>query len=232
MSLMAERGSLLQAERGSGLVVIPVISTAVFYLLPLELQARTAVQFLPQISAFACLALWARINRGIYRRLGLTHDKLVEGIRWGFPVGLTLGLCNSIVILRIVPWLGADIHFLQETPHARMPILAMVPWIIVLIAFAVELNFRGFLLGRLQVLSHDLGAPSALGNGVAVVGSALMFSFDPFMMATFQHLHWIAVWDGLAWGMIWIWIRNLYATIVAHAVEVIVLYMTLKMMFG
>ena len=54
--------------------------------------------------------------------------------------------------------------------------------------------------------------------------SALLFAFDPFLVATFQHLHWVAVWDGLVWGALWVMLRNLYATIVAHAVEVIVLY--------
>ena len=51
------------------------------------------------------------------------------------------------------------------------------------------------------------------------------------MVATFKHLHWIAVWDGLVWGMMWVRLRNLYATITAHAVEVMVMYAVLKMVF-
>ena len=49
------------------------------------------------------------------------------------------------------------------------------------------------------------------------------------MVSTFKHLHWIAVWDGLVWGMIWVRTKNLYATIIAHAAEVIVMYSVLKL---
>jgi hypothetical protein len=67
---------------------------------------------------------------------------------------------------------------------------------------------------------------------IAIALSTLVFSFDPFMVATFKHLHWIAVWDGIVWGMIWIRIHNLYATIVAHTVEVIVMYAILKIVLA
>ena len=59
---------------------------------------------------------------------------------------------------------------------------------------------------------------------LAIFTSALIFAFDPFMVNTFQHLHWIALWDGLIWGIIWLTTKNLYVTIVAHAVEVLVMY--------
>jgi len=52
------------------------------------------------------------------------------------------------------------------------------------------------------------------------------------MVITFKHLHWIAVWNGLVWGTIWLYLRNLYATIAAHAVEVMVLYSSLKLALG
>jgi membrane protease YdiL (CAAX protease family) len=48
------------------------------------------------------------------------------------------------------------------------------------------------------------------------------------MVNTFQHLHWIALWDGLIWGIIWLKTKNLYATIVAHAIEVMVMYCALR----
>ena len=63
---------------------------------------------------------------------------------------------------------------------------------------------------------------------LALITSALVFAFDPFMVNTFRHLHWIAVWDGLLWGALWLLTRNLYATIVAHAVEVIVVYIAVR----
>jgi membrane protease YdiL (CAAX protease family) len=45
---------------------------------------------------------------------------------------------------------------------------------------------------------------------------------------TFQHLHWIALWDGFIWGIIYLRTRNLYITIVAHAVEVIAMYSAVR----
>jgi membrane protease YdiL (CAAX protease family) len=83
----------------------------------------------------------------------------------------------------------------------------------------VEINFRGFILGRLE---------SVLGPVPAIVLSALVFSFDPFMTATFHELHWIALWDGIVWGTLTWRLGSLWPAIVAHAVEVIVMYSSLK----
>ena len=58
--------------------------------------------------------------------------------------------------------------------------------------------------------------------------SAIAFSFDPFMVTTFQHLHWIAIWDGLVWGAIRLKTNNVYTPIVAHAVEVMVMYSAVR----
>ncbi len=79
----------------------------------------------------------------------------------------------------------------------------MVPWLICGIALFVEVNFRGFLLGRLAELeSHWRGTDSRQRPALlALAVSSLTFAFDPFMVNTFQHLHWIALWDGLIWGM-------------------------------
>jgi membrane protease YdiL (CAAX protease family) len=63
---------------------------------------------------------------------------------------------------------------------------------------------------------------------LALLATTLVFTFDPFMVNTFRHLHWIALWDGLIWGMIWLRTRNLWITIVAHAVEVIVMYSVVR----
>ena len=113
----------------------------------------------------------------------------------------------------------------------------MVPWFIIAIATFSELNFRGFLLGRLVVLfattrqaqpiqqQRDTSTPQFL----AISTSAFLFAFDPFIVATFQHLHWIAVWDGIIWGWAWVRFRNLYTVIVAHATEVIILYICIRL---
>lgn len=228
-----ERASRPQVEQWSGLAFIPVLATAVYYTLPSGTQKHAAVQFLPQLLGYLSLALWMHHNDTAFVRLGLNPSKLHQALQWGLPVGASLGALNIIVILWIAPWLGVDIEFLRETPHARAPAVVMVPWAILFIASGVELNFRGFLLGRLLDFFHHTGLNNCprLARATAIVGSALVFSFDPFMVATFKHLHWIAVWDGLVWGMMWAKLRNLYATITAHAVEVIVMYVVLKMVF-
>jgi len=94
----------------------------------------------------------------------------------------------------------------------------------------VEINFRGFLLGRLASLGsrcfgHGL---TRYPSPVALILSALTFSFDPFMVTTFQYLHWIGVWDGLVWGAVRLKTNNLYIPIVAHAVEVMVMYSAVR----
>ncbi|MCA9473016.1 MAG: CPBP family intramembrane metalloprotease [Nitrospirales bacterium] len=226
----------LQAEKGTSLVLLPLFGTVAFYLLPDAQQQRTLVQFMPQLLAYLGFAIWACVNDHVSTRIGLRRNQLVEGIGMGSLVGLTLGLANTGIILYLVPFLGKDITFLTNTPHAQAPVWMMVPWTIVIIAIAVELNFRGFLLGRLITSLASLQRHSRTIHGkrkpftplLAILLSALVFAFDPFMVATFQHLHWIAVWDGLVWGWMWVQSRNLYSVITAHAVEVIVLYSLIK----
>ncbi|MGH7230602.1 MAG: hypothetical protein ACREJU_04500 [Nitrospiraceae bacterium] len=217
-------------ERVSGLALLPVAATGAYYLLPPSLRDMVAIQFLPQIVGYLALAVWAAGNTAVIDRLGLRIRQVWEGLRWGLPTGLALGGINASVMIWLVPWLGYDITFLRETPHAGIPIALMVPWFILFIAAAVELNFRGFLLGRLLVLVHQFSASShrIVCNTMAVIVGATVFSFDPFMVTTFRHLHWIAVWDGIVWGMIWVRLGNLHATITAHTVEVVVIYAILK----
>ena len=217
-------------ERGAALALLPAASTLAFYTLPPAIQAQTLIQFTPQILAYLALGLWVTRNRDIISRLGLAKENMPDGLRWGLLTGLLLGCLNTFVILSIYPHLGYDISFLKATPHGRLPFLVMVPWFICSIAVFVELNFRGFLLGRLAVLESSLRR-SGLAQRVsplALVTCALIFAFDPFMVNTFHHLHWIALWDGLIWGMIWLRTRNLYITIVAHAAEVMMMYLAVR----
>lgn len=207
-------------ERGAALVLLPLTATILFYSSPTTFQQHSLFQFFPQACAYAAFFAWSTINGRTAQRLGLTSRLIPQGLRWGILTGLALGLLNTLVILYLVPYWGGDYRFLADTPHARIPQLIMVPWFILFIATMVELNFRGFILGRLLALK--LPVP------IAVSMSALLFAFDPFLVATFQHLHWIAVWDGLVWGVLWVMLRNLYATIAAHAVEVIVLYSVIR----
>src|ERR1043165_5847570 len=217
-------------ERGAPRALLPAASTLAYYTLPPAIQAQTLIQFLPQILAYLALGLWATRNRDIVSRLGLAKGNVRDGLRWGLLTGLLLGCLNTFVILSVYPHLGYDISFLKTTPHGRLPFLVMVPWFICGIAIFVELNFRGFLLGRLAALEPGLrnaGITQRL-SPFALITCALLFAFDPFMVNTFQHLHWIALSDGLIWGIIWLRTQNLYITIVAHAAEVTIMYLAVR----
>jgi len=216
-----------QAEEwGTALALLPTAATLGFYALPISLQEQTVVLFVPQMIAYLALGFWAAHNRDIVSRLRLEKWKVRDGLRWGLLTGLLLGCLNTFVILSAYPYLGYDISFLKTTPHGRLPLMVMVPWFICGIALLVELNFRGFLLGRLAALESRLWRSSMAQRiaPLALITCALLFAFDPFMVNTFQHLHWIALWDGLIWGIIYLRTRNLYITIVAHAVEVMAMY--------
>jgi hypothetical protein len=216
----ASASPLTRSERAAGLVLLPFLCSIAYYLAPRPIQDNVIVQFLPQIVSYLGLMMWGGLNGQVIQRLGLGFDRLGSGLTWGTIVGLILGTMNVLVILQAAPWLGYDITFLTETPHARLPFWLMIPWFVCAIAVFVELNFRGFVLGRLLALS----VPAPL----AVFLDAILFSFDPFMVSTFRDLHWIAVWDGMVWSMMWMRLASLYAVIVAHAVEVMILYCVVK----
>ncbi len=222
------------AERCSRLALLPLAATVGYYLLPVTLQERTLVQFIPQLLAYLALCLWASRNQAVWPRLGIDRATFRNGLRWGITTGLLLGSLNTFVILSIYPSLGYDIAFLKATPHGRLPTAIMVPWVTCLIALFVELNFRGFLLGRFAMMEVSLWTSKLCQRltPVALVTSALAFTFDPFMVNTFQHLHWIAFWDGLIWGAIRLRTGNLSITIVAHAVEVMMMYLAVRAAIG
>ncbi len=227
----SDAGTATRAEeRGAALALLPVAATLDYYALPEWLQAQWAVQFAPQILAYLALALWASRNDAVLLRLGLAPHKFGKGLAIGLIAGFLLGGLNSFVILTLVPYLGFDLTFLKQTPHAHVPPFLMVPWFIAGIAIFVEINFRGFLLGRLVALESGLRYHQSLRRHapLALITGALVFAFDPFMVNTFRHLHWIALWDGLIWGIILQRTKNLYATIAAHAVEVIVMYCAIR----
>jgi len=219
---------------GAALALLPIGATFGYYGLPASLKAQFLVQFIPQFLAYVGLTLWATRASDVAVRLGLERRTVRNGVQWGILTGLLLGGLNTFVILSVYPSLGYDITFLKQTPHGRLPVLLMVPWLICGIALFIELNFRGFLLGRLADLeSHWRGTDSRKRPALlALAVSSLTFAFDPFMVNTFQHLHWIALWDGLIWGTIWLRTRNLWMTIVAHAVEVIVMYSAVRAAIG
>jgi hypothetical protein len=143
-------------EWGAGLGLFPIVATLIYYALPAQLQEQPLAQFAPQIVAYFALGFWAMHNHKFVSRLGLAKEKVRDGLRWGVLTGLLLGCLNTFVILSVYPHLGYDINFLKTTLHGRLPLLIMLPWFICGIALFVELNFRGFLLGRLAALELEL----------------------------------------------------------------------------
>lgn len=219
---------------GAALALLPIGATFGYYGLPDSFREQLLVQFAPQVLAYIGLALWATCASHVLAHLGLERDMIWDGFRWGALTGLLLGAMNTFIILVVYPSLGYDIIFLKHTPHGRLPILLMVPWLICGIAAFVEINFRGFILGRLAELESHWWESNSLRRlaPLALLASSFTFAFDPFLVNTFQHLHWIALWDGLIWGRIWLNTRNLWITIVAHAVEVIIMYSAVRVTIG
>ncbi len=220
-------------ERASWLALIPLCLTGLFYLLPAWSQRNPLFQFLPQLAGYGALAVWWTCNPHALSGLGLSRGRLNQGLLWGLGTGCVLGVVNTTVMLRVIPALGGEITFLLGTPHASVPTLVMIPWLSVVIAAGVELHFRGFLLGRLesgcrQWMPKACVAGLPLCSLAAVLLSTLAFAWDPFMVMTFRHLHWIAVWDGLLWAALFLRWRNLLAVLVAHATEVMIMYLSVK----
>jgi membrane protease YdiL (CAAX protease family) len=215
-------------ERAAWLALLPILATGLYYALPASLQQNLWITFSPQLLAYGSLAAWALVNPGWKTALRTDTTGIRPALKWGALVGVALGAVNLSLILQIIPDLGGDITFLQNTPHAHAPAWMMFPAGIAAIGILVELNFRGFQMGRLMVLFGG----STAGRIASVVISALVFAHDPFMVRIFQHLHVIAVWDGLVWGILLLRTGSLYATMAAHTVEVWILYAWLKLWFA
>ncbi len=215
-------------EKSAWLVLFPVLATIGYYLLPASLRQNDWIIFLPQLTAYAALLVWIASNRTWRAALRLETGGAKSGLKQGAMIGTALGAVNLSIILLVVPALGGDIHFLQDTPHARAPAWLMFPIGIAVIGVLVELNFRGFQTGRLLALFGH----TRMGQAAAVIVSALVFAHDPFMVHVFRHLHVIAVWDGLVWGVLLLRTGSLYATMAAHTVEVWILYAWLKLWFA
>ncbi|MBI3809066.1 MAG: CPBP family intramembrane metalloprotease [Nitrospirae bacterium] len=215
-------------ERAAWLALLPVFATLIYYALPASLQQNLWITFSPQLLAYGSLAAWVLLNPGWKTALRVDTTGIRPALKWGALVGVALGAVNLSLILQVIPALGGDITFLRETTHAQAPVWVMFPLGIAGIGVLVELNFRGFQMGRLLVLLGD----SSAGRVAAAIVSALVFAHDPFMVRVFQHLHVIAVWDGLVWGILLLRTGSLYATMAAHTVEVWILYASLKLWFG
>ena len=219
-----EQDATVLPERGAWLVAVPLLATILYYALPAAPQENLWFILSPQLAAYGVLAIWLVQNRHPWTRLRLESSRL-GALSWGGLTGLGLGVINLTVLLWVIPGLGGNLSFLRETPHAQAPVWLMFPFGIGAIAIMVELNFRGFQLGRLLALFGS----SRTAQGCAIIVSAFAFAWDPFMVHVFRSLHWMAFTDGVVWGVLLLRTRSLYATMAAHAVEVWILYAALKL---
>ncbi len=227
---MAERSGVSRSsskEPSSWLLLIPLGSILVYYIFFYP-SSHLLLVFTPLILTLFSLIGWWRWDGGGFQHLRLRKEGLKEAVLMGAGAGAVLALFNLFVILKLTVWFGHSYDFLQQTPHAHLPIWLMLPFGILLISFIVELLFRGWILGRLWMLTKNMPG----GAYLSILLSALVFSFDPFMVVYFRGYHWLALSDGLVWGGLLLKTQNLASTIAAHTVEVWIVYFILKVFYA
>lgn len=215
------------SEHSSWLLVFPLISVVLYYLLFFP-SSRLHLVLAPLAVGFLSLIAWSVWNRGGLDKLRLRRKGLGAAVGKGALTGVCLALFNLFVILELTVWLGYSYDFLRETPHAGLPFRVMFPLGILVIGFGIEVLFRGWILGRFWALLKNIRGGAAL----SIFLSALLFSFDPFMVAYFRGYHWLALSDGIVWGALLWRTQNLFSTVAAHTVEVWIVYFILKIFYA
>ena len=181
-------GPLPHRPRGAALALLPLTATFPYYALPLELRQPPSISsFLNSVPMPPSLT-W-RAASTIPPPGGLTHRQSRSARP---PLGAYLPgqvPARSITRRSLVPSWRLSI----SRPHAPCPNSPLRHGAVVH-PFFIDLRR----VGTLWIFWGGCwpGTPAS----IAVPVSAPLFVFDPFLVATFQHLHWIAVWDGLVWG--------------------------------
>lgn len=212
-------------KRDDWLVFIPIIANILYYIFP-EKQTNMILLFLPQLLSYIMMAFWSWINGGKCPMINLHNYKLP--LIYGVLAGLFTGITNLFFILKITGWLGQGYEFLRETPHARISPFLMMPLGIILISAFVEINFRGFIMDRLLSIFGKARA----GAYAAIILSAIIFSYDPFMLHYFKIFHWLALFDGIIWGYLFYRTGNILNPIISHSICVIIVYTVLKFFYS
>jgi membrane protease YdiL (CAAX protease family) len=177
------------------------------------------LQLLPLAVAIAVTVRWLAANRWDWTNLGLRPMSL----RWmagAALVGLTLAVVNTTVMSVVVPAWGGSYGVLYDSPHAQAVWWVMLFAIVPAVAVVVEVCFRGFLLGRLLVWLPAGG----WGRWGAILVAAWLFAWDPFLVFSFREFHWLGLTDGIVWGYLFVRSGSLLAPMLAHGVEVGLLY--------
>lgn len=177
------------------------------------------VQLLPLVVAGVVAVWWLAVNGWDWPNLGLRRLPA----RWlagGAAVGITMAVVNTVVITILVPMWGGGYSVLYDSPHAQAAWWVMLFVVVPLVAVMVEVCFRGLLLGRLLVWLPAGG----WGRWGAILTAAWFFTWDPFLVFSFGEFHWLGLTDGVIWGYLFLRSGSLLAPMVAHGVEVGLLY--------
>jgi len=146
--------------------------------------------------------IWLRVRRSCP-----IHPRWKAAL-WGLGAGLT-SYVASLLLSQLLEWIGLPVteqDWVQELMGTPGQLLALSPWIVLLVPFSEELFFRGYMM---RFLEQRAGA--AIGVGV----SSLLFAL--------VHLNASGIVIYLMIGLVLAWVyrrtASLVAPVVAHAVH-------------